>query len=121
MIPDPDEIEALEKAYHAFTAAHEELIYRLNKIRNIHCMMEEPKVNHDDGNGSGGLKEAYVRTGPSRGARPGGAPGGVREAPPQKEAPSGKFCDRCHSTKMINKGGGCMRCADCGYDAGCNG
>lgn len=110
MIPDPSELEALKKASEAYERAHEELIYRLNKIKNIH------EINHDDGNGAG------HRTAPSRGARPGGAPGEVREAsPPPTPPPTGKFCDRCQSTKMINKGGGCMRCGDCGYDAGCNG
>lgn len=34
---------------------------------------------------------------------------------------TGNFCPRCFSTKLVNKGGGCLRCLDCNFDLGCNG
>lgn len=45
-----------------------------------------------------------------------------REEPPASFDPNnGRSCPRCHSTKLVNRGGGCLKCAACQFDLGCGG
>ena len=96
MQPDPAELKALDDAVTAFDEAYVNLVQATRRIQRIYEIEKARREQHEQ------------------------PP--VHELPPrQGEVVSGMFCPRCHSTRLMIKGAGCMKCLDCQYDAGCGG
>jgi len=97
MQPDPAELKALEDAVVAFEEAYVGL---MQAVRRIKLIYEIEKVRPESPK-----KPPMVMHNPKE----------------QQTEISGNSCPRCFSIRLRNKGGGCMICADCGFDLGCNG
>lgn len=93
MEPDPSELKAIDDALAAFDAAYVDLVQSVMRIRRIYEIGK---------------------------AHPAPEP-----RPPSVYAPENRYsgtpCPRCHSIRVIDKGGGCLRCLECSFDLGCNG
>lgn len=99
MEPDPSEIKALDDAISRFDEAHTDLIQAVRRIQRIY------EINK-------------VRLTPFK---PKKVPKDQVQGFPDKTEPTGKFCPRCYSARVIDKGGGCSYCLDCKFDLGCGG
>lgn len=93
MQPDAQELKALDDAIEAFASFDAAFVNLVQAARRIQQIYAISKLRD--------------------------APAPVRDPAPREM--SGKFCLRCGSARVREKGGGCLACLDCGFDMGCGG